>query len=167
MTIIDDSYNASPVSMKAGLEVLSSMKPGARKIAVLADMKELGPDTVEFHREIGRYIAEHPVDQVLLYGELAAAIGQGIRLSLIHISGALRQVQGQAHRRSVGAGEGPPGRKTGAGDRHQPHPGGRGQDHHHRGSGRRDVYKRQAWYASSPVTRRAGLCLSRCMRGCR
>ena len=79
MTIIDDSYNASPVSMKAGLEVLSSMKPGARKIAVLADMKELGPDTVEFHREIGRYIAEHPVDQVLLYGELAAAIGQGIR----------------------------------------------------------------------------------------
>ena len=65
MTIIDDSYNASPVSMKAGLEVLSSMKPGARKIAVLADMKELGPDTVEFHREIGRYIAE--------------AIGQGIR----------------------------------------------------------------------------------------
>ena len=50
-----------------------------RRIAVLADMKELGPDTVEFHREIGRYIAEHPVDQVLLYGELAAAIGQGIR----------------------------------------------------------------------------------------
>lgn len=81
MTIIDDSYNASPVSMKAGLEVLCSMKPGARKIAVLADMKELGPDTVEFHREIGRYIAGHLVDQVLLFGELAAAIGEGIRAS--------------------------------------------------------------------------------------
>ncbi|MBS6953252.1 MAG: UDP-N-acetylmuramoyl-tripeptide--D-alanyl-D-alanine ligase [Enterocloster asparagiformis] len=79
MTIIDDSYNASPVSMKAGLEVLSSMKPGARKIAVLADMKELGPDTVEFHREIGHYIAAHPVDQVLLFGELAGEIGAGIR----------------------------------------------------------------------------------------
>lgn len=78
MTVIDDSYNASPVSMKAGLEVLASMKPGARKIAVLADMKELGPDTVRFHQEIGRYIAEHPVDQVLLYGELAAQIGRGM-----------------------------------------------------------------------------------------
>lgn len=78
MTVIDDSYNASPVSMKAGLEVLASMKPGARKIAVLADMKELGPDTARFHREIGHYIAEHPVDQVLLYGELAAEIGRGM-----------------------------------------------------------------------------------------
>lgn len=97
MTIIDDSYNASPVSMKAGLEVLSSMKPGARKIAVLADMKELGPDTVEFHREIGRYIAEHPVDQVLLYGELAAAIGEGLReaggQSPFLLCGSLEQVK--------------------------------------------------------------------------
>lgn len=78
LTVIDDSYNASPVSMKAGLEVLVSMKPGARKIAVLADMKELGPDEAALHREIGYYIAEHPVDQVLLLGDLAAQIGAGI-----------------------------------------------------------------------------------------
>ncbi len=78
ITVIDDSYNASPVSMKAGLEVLASMKPGARKIAVLADMKELGPDEEQLHREIGYYIAAHPVDQVLLLGDLAAQIEAGI-----------------------------------------------------------------------------------------
>ncbi len=78
ITIIDDSYNASPVSMKAGLEVLASMKPGARKIAVLADMRELGPDEAQLHLEIGHYIADHPVDRLLLLGDLAAQIGIGI-----------------------------------------------------------------------------------------
>ena len=67
VTVIDDSYNASPVSMKAGLEVLDSVK-GERKIAVLADMKELGPDTERFHAEIGAYIGEHTLDMVLLLG---------------------------------------------------------------------------------------------------
>lgn len=76
LTVIDDSYNASPVSMKAGLEVLSSMEGAGRKIAVLADMKELGADAPLFHREIGAYIAAHPVDQVVLLGELAGSIGE-------------------------------------------------------------------------------------------
>lgn len=75
VTVIDDSYNASPVSMKAGLEVLCSVAGEGRKIAVLADMKELGADAPRFHREIGAYIAVHPVDQVVLLGELAAEIG--------------------------------------------------------------------------------------------
>ena len=75
VTVIDDSYNASPVSMKAGLEVLCSMDTAGRKIAVLADMKELGPGAPGFHREIGAYIAEHPVDRLVLLGGLAAEIG--------------------------------------------------------------------------------------------
>lgn len=80
ITVIDDSYNASPVSMKAGLEVLGSMEPDGkgRKIAILADMKELGQDAPRFHREIGAYIAGHPVDQVVLLGGLAAEIGYGL-----------------------------------------------------------------------------------------
>ena len=78
VTVIDDSYNASPASMIAGLQVLESLKPGARKIAVLADMKELGPEEVRFHREIGYYIAAHPVDRVVLLGDLAREIGRGI-----------------------------------------------------------------------------------------
>lgn len=76
MVMIDDSYNASPASMKAGLQVLHSMKPGARKIAVLADMKELGPKEGEFHREIGSFLARQPVDLVLLLGDLAQETGR-------------------------------------------------------------------------------------------
>lgn len=75
MILIDDTYNASPISMKAGLEVLCSMKSESRKVAVLADMKELGPDSRSYHREIGRYIAAHPVDELVTLGELAKEIG--------------------------------------------------------------------------------------------
>ena len=78
VTVIDDSYNASPVSMKAGLEVLASVKGEGRRIAVLADMKELGLEAVRFHEKIGAYIGEHPLDMVLLLGELASCIGSGM-----------------------------------------------------------------------------------------
>ncbi|MFR5601935.1 MAG: UDP-N-acetylmuramoyl-tripeptide--D-alanyl-D-alanine ligase [Lachnospiraceae bacterium] len=79
MTVIDDTYNASPVSMKAGVEVLCSMAEEGRKIAVLADMKELGPDTVRFHQEVGSFIGERSLDAVFLLGDLAVGIGTGIR----------------------------------------------------------------------------------------
>lgn len=79
VTIIDDTYNASPASMEAGLEVLNSMTNASRRIAVLADMKELGDQAVRFHREIGHYIAAHPVDLVFTLGDLAAEIEAGIR----------------------------------------------------------------------------------------
>ncbi|RGY99430.1 UDP-N-acetylmuramoyl-tripeptide--D-alanyl-D-alanine ligase [Clostridium sp. AM58-1XD] len=77
ITVIDDTYNASPVSMKAGINVLCALKEGRRKIAVLADMKELGEDTVQFHREVGAYLAEQPVDVLITYGELAGEIAEG------------------------------------------------------------------------------------------
>lgn len=79
ITVIDDTYNASPVSMKAGLEVLHSMDRAKRKIAVLADMKELGADSHKFHREIGAWLATHPVDVLFTYGELAKEIEYGAR----------------------------------------------------------------------------------------
>lgn len=73
---IDDSYNASPDSMKAGLSVLSQM-PAEHRIAVLADMLELGENTREYHRLVGEYAGQSNVDELLLYGELAAYIGYG------------------------------------------------------------------------------------------
>ena len=79
MTIIDDTYNASPVSMKAGLEVLNSIEGSRARVAVLADMKELGPDSPRFHYEIGTYIAENPVDKLAVLGELAREIARGVR----------------------------------------------------------------------------------------
>lgn len=76
VTVIDDSYNASPVSMKAGLDVLASLSCTGRRIAVLADMKELGPETVAYHREIGEHIKGLPIDALVLFGELAGHIGE-------------------------------------------------------------------------------------------
>ena len=75
--MIDDTYNASPVSMIAGLEVLHSMEKAGRRIAVLADMKELGPEAPKFHRQIGEWLAEHPVDLLFTLGDLAAEIAEG------------------------------------------------------------------------------------------
>ena len=80
-TIINDCYNASPVSMRNGLNVLSELKAEGKKIAVLADMKELGDEEIRYHRELGQYINESVKDLAVLYtyGELAALIGEEVR----------------------------------------------------------------------------------------
>jgi UDP-N-acetylmuramoyl-tripeptide--D-alanyl-D-alanine ligase len=52
-TVIDDSYNANPLSMELGLESLAQRPP--RRVAILGDMKELGPDSARYHQEIGRF----------------------------------------------------------------------------------------------------------------
>lgn len=75
VTIIDDSYNASPISMKAALEVLLSFRRARRRIAVLADMKELGADALKFHQDIGIWLSAHSVDALFTLGELAKAMG--------------------------------------------------------------------------------------------
>ena len=76
ITYIDDSYNASPDSMKAGLNVLCQM-PASYRVAVLADMLELGENTKEYHRLVGEYAGKSKVDELVLYGELAKNIGYG------------------------------------------------------------------------------------------
>lgn len=76
-TVIDDTYNASPDSMKASLDVLSQMECKGRRIAVLADMLELGEDTIRYHYEVGTYLADRPVDELYVVGELASHIQKG------------------------------------------------------------------------------------------
>lgn len=73
-TIIDDSYNANPDSMKAGLQVLTEYPGKGRKIAVLGDMLELGEKEVEYHKEIGNFAASCKVDILLTFGELSKEI---------------------------------------------------------------------------------------------
>lgn len=68
ITLIDDSYNANPLSMKSALETLSKY-PG-RKIAVIGDMLELGGFAQQYHIEIGRLCLDLALDQVLTCGAL-------------------------------------------------------------------------------------------------
>ncbi len=69
MTVIDDCYNANPVSMRASLDVLSQGQ--GRKIAVLGDMGELGEEEKELHGQIGRYAAEKKIDILFCAGPLS------------------------------------------------------------------------------------------------
>lgn len=78
ITVVDDTYNASPVSMCAAIDILVSRK-AERKIAVLADMKELGPETRKFHHEVGVYLGKAPVDVLVTYGDLAMEIENGAK----------------------------------------------------------------------------------------
>lgn len=66
--IVDDTYNASPLSTIAALEVLGELK-AKRKIAVLGDMLELGTETKSGHQEIGRKIFTEKIDLLLAVGE--------------------------------------------------------------------------------------------------
>ncbi|MEE1077501.1 MAG: UDP-N-acetylmuramoyl-tripeptide--D-alanyl-D-alanine ligase [Agathobacter sp.] len=68
--IIDDCYNANPVSMEASLEVLSHAT--GRSVAVLGDMGELGANEVELHKTVGRYVGEKKIHTLFCAGELAA-----------------------------------------------------------------------------------------------
>ncbi|MBQ6621739.1 MAG: UDP-N-acetylmuramoyl-tripeptide--D-alanyl-D-alanine ligase [Mogibacterium sp.] len=72
-TVINDTYNASPESMKAGIEVLMHSR-GDRKIAVLGDMFELGDDQEALHASVGTYAAERGVDMLITVGTLSQAI---------------------------------------------------------------------------------------------
>lgn len=68
--LIDDSYNASPASMSAALKVLAiaPVGPEGRRIAVLGDMLELGPDEASFHAALAPDIIRAAVDRVFLAG---------------------------------------------------------------------------------------------------
>jgi UDP-N-acetylmuramoyl-tripeptide--D-alanyl-D-alanine ligase len=76
VTIIDDSYNASPGSVAAALELLAGM-PG-RKIAVLGEMLELGSEHDSGHRRVGAAAAEL-ADRIVVVGEGAVGIADGAR----------------------------------------------------------------------------------------
>ncbi|MFB3881603.1 MAG: UDP-N-acetylmuramoyl-tripeptide--D-alanyl-D-alanine ligase [Armatimonadota bacterium] len=80
-TVIDDSYNAAPDSMRAALELLEDL-PGKRKWAVLGDMKELGPMAPEWHREIGEQAAASGIAGLVALGELGHYIAEGARRDL-------------------------------------------------------------------------------------
>ena len=76
VTILEDCYNASPESMCAALKVLQtvSAQSGGRRIALLGDMKDLGPDSADLHRAVGAMAADTNLDLLITYGNLAVDI---------------------------------------------------------------------------------------------
>ncbi len=73
VTLIDDTYNANPDSMKAAVETLQQMKCGGKKIAVLGDMLELGKESAAEHRTLGMFLARSGIDALLTFGDNTAA----------------------------------------------------------------------------------------------
>ena len=86
--LIDDTYNASPDSMKAAIKVLATIDApevakdqgqAGRRIAGLSDMLELGENEKDYHYQVGAFIAGQPVDLLAAYGELSKEIIRGVK----------------------------------------------------------------------------------------
>jgi UDP-N-acetylmuramoyl-tripeptide--D-alanyl-D-alanine ligase len=88
-TLVDDTYNASPVSVAAALQFLAEtpVAAGGRRIAVLGDMLELGPDEERLHREIGT-LASRTVDQLVAVGPRGRWIAEAARAGGIPVAEA-------------------------------------------------------------------------------
>ena len=78
MYLIDDSYNASPDSMKSGLDILEKVNNPGRKIAVLADMLELGEYSEECHRLVGQYVSDSKTDLLCAIGKESEAMAEEV-----------------------------------------------------------------------------------------
>ena len=76
VTVVNDCYNANPMSMRAALKHLAET-PAERRVAVLGTMAELGPASGDFHREIGEEAAALGIDVLIAVGEPALAYGAG------------------------------------------------------------------------------------------
>ncbi|HEV2301836.1 MAG TPA: cyanophycin synthetase, partial [Stellaceae bacterium] len=76
LTLIDESYKASPAAVRAALAVLADTPPaaGGRRLAVLGDMLELGEESARLHRELAAPIAAAGIDRVFLIGRAVEAL---------------------------------------------------------------------------------------------
>lgn len=75
--VIDDCYNANPMSMKASLSVLN--EANTRKVAILGNMYELGENEKQLHREVGMHAANLSIDVVICIGKLAKNIADAAK----------------------------------------------------------------------------------------
>ena len=75
--LINDAYNANPISMEFALKTFSQIKGSSRGIAVLGDMLELGAESITLHHRLGKQIAKFGIDYLLLLGEYASVVKEG------------------------------------------------------------------------------------------
>ncbi|SFS49965.1 UDP-N-acetylmuramoyl-tripeptide--D-alanyl-D-alanine ligase [Marininema halotolerans] len=79
MLIINDAYNASPTSMRATIDLLSSLEGFSEKWVLLGDMLEMGHDEEAYHRDIGRFAIEKGISRVYAMGERGRWIVEGAK----------------------------------------------------------------------------------------
>ncbi len=77
LTILDDTYNASPKSFIAAIKTLRNLSPKGKKVLVAGDMLELGKRAPLAHKETGVYVAHSGIDTLITCGNLAGYIAQG------------------------------------------------------------------------------------------
>jgi UDP-N-acetylmuramoyl-tripeptide--D-alanyl-D-alanine ligase len=77
--IINDAYNASPTSMMAAIELVSNLQGYERKILVLGDMLELGPEEEQYHHKIGLELDANKINLLFTYGKLGEYIANSAR----------------------------------------------------------------------------------------
>ena len=75
--LIDDTYNANPGSLLAAVQTVTLESRGKSVIAVLGDMRELGPESASLHREVGRRIAALPVSRLITFGQMTRELTRG------------------------------------------------------------------------------------------
>ncbi|MDO4344364.1 MAG: UDP-N-acetylmuramoyl-tripeptide--D-alanyl-D-alanine ligase [Eubacteriales bacterium] len=78
VTVVDDCYNANPVSMKASLEAFAGAAQG-RKIAVLGDMGELGPEEKKLHEDVGVFAGKTDISRYICVGRLCRNLAEALR----------------------------------------------------------------------------------------
>ena len=84
ITLINDAYNANPVSMTSALHTFAKLKDSSRGIVILGDMLELGPESAALHRQLGEEVARARVHFLLLMGEYASAVRDGAIAGGLH-----------------------------------------------------------------------------------
>ncbi|MCP4748952.1 MAG: UDP-N-acetylmuramoyl-tripeptide--D-alanyl-D-alanine ligase [Desulfobacteraceae bacterium] len=75
--MIDDTYNANPASMRAAFDTLAGLKGNDEAVIVLADMLELGEQSAELHRQIGRRAAAIGISRLYVYGDFSEDVADG------------------------------------------------------------------------------------------
>ncbi len=104
--LINDAYNANPLSIAAALEALAARRDGGRTIAVLGEMAELGPGAARWHAQAGRHAAKLGIDLLLAVGQgargyLDGATGDVECRWLVDSAGATRALKGLLRPRDV------------------------------------------------------------------